>query len=109
MMGIHPTASVSLHARIHATSLVVGKHSRIDDGVIITGDVEIGDYVHLGAYMVLTGRAGIKIGNYSAISMYCAIPRRGEMSGRALRTPGWRASSSNTGMNTWAASKKPPP
>ena len=70
---IHPSAWISPHARIHTTKLVVGKHCRIDDGVILTGDIELGDYVHLAAYAVLTGRGGIKVGSYTGISMFCVL------------------------------------
>ena len=73
MRTVHESAVVSPHARIYASRLVVGKHSRIDDGAILTGDIEIGDYVHIAAYAVLTGKAGIKVGSYTGISMYCGV------------------------------------
>lgn len=88
MKLIHPSAIISPHARIHATRLIVGKNSRIDDGAVITGDVEIGDWVHIGAYVVITGRAGVKIGNYSAISMFCTIlTGSDDFSGRSMAGP----------------------
>jgi galactoside O-acetyltransferase len=88
VIAIHSTAMMSPHARIHATRLVVGKHSRIDDGVILTGDIEIGDYVHVAAYAVLTGRAGIKVGSYTGISMYTSVlTGSDDFSGRSMVGP----------------------
>ncbi len=73
-MSIDRTAIISDTARFHAIDrVVIGPHARIDDGVVITGNVEIGAYVHIGAYCVLTGKHGIRIGDYSAISPFTAI------------------------------------
>lgn len=54
-------------------TLSVGKNCRIDDGCIFTGNVEIGDYVHVGPYCVFHGGGGIKVGDYSGFSGGCMI------------------------------------
>jgi galactoside O-acetyltransferase len=46
----------------------LGNNVRIDDYCIITGDVTIGNFVHIAAYVALYGGAGIEIGNYCGIS-----------------------------------------
>ena len=85
---IDPTATVSSHARIYTTHLVVGKHCRIDDGVIITGYVEIGDYVHIGAYTVISGKHGVKIGDFTGIGMFVAIMTGSDdFSGSSMANP----------------------
>ena len=88
MIQIHPTAIISPHARLYATRLIVGAYTRIDDGVIITGDVELGDYVHIGAYAVVTGRYGVQIGSFTGIAMFVAIlSGSDDFSGRSMANP----------------------
>src|SRR4029079_19611119 len=73
MILAHESSVISPHARIYAHRLIVGKHCRIDDGAIITGDVELGDYIHISAYCVLTGKHGIRIGSYTGVSSHVSI------------------------------------
>lgn len=78
---------ISPHAHIYG-SLKTGKKCRIDDGVIITGDVVLGDYVHIGPYCVLHGKSGIEIGDYSGMSSFVAIySQSDDFSGRSLVGP----------------------
>lgn len=87
-MSVHPSARISPHARIYTNKLSVGKMSRIDDGVILTGDIEIGDYCHIAAYVVLTGSEGITIGDYSSISMYSnVLTGSDDFSGKSMMGP----------------------
>lgn len=51
-----------------ANRLSVGNNVRIDDFCILSGDIEIGGYVHISAYSALYGGAGIKIGNFCGVS-----------------------------------------
>ena len=84
---IHPSAIVSPHARIYG-NVDIGEHSRIDDGVILTGDIKIGAYCHIAAYAVLTGRAGITIGDYVGISMFSVLlTGSDDFSGRSMVGP----------------------
>lgn len=60
-------------ALIHRTANVVGrlrvgKGSRIDAFVTITGDVEIGKYTHIGDSTGVFGGSGVRIGDYVGIS-----------------------------------------
>lgn len=51
-----------------ADKVSIGSNVRIDDFCIISGEVVIGNYVHISAYSALYGKAGIKIGNFCGIS-----------------------------------------
>ena len=50
------------------SEMSIGNNVRIDDFCILSGEITIGDYVHISAYVALYGKAGITIGNYSNIS-----------------------------------------
>ena len=52
----------------------IGNHVRIDDFVIISGNVEIGNYVHISAGTYLYGgNKGIYINDYCTISGRCGV------------------------------------
>ena len=88
MIHIHPTAKVSPHARCYAEHLIVGPHTRIDDGAIITGEVRLGAYVHIAAYVLLLGRHSITIGDYTGIGAFCAVLSGcDDFSGRSMCNP----------------------
>jgi len=61
-------SAISPLARVYG-DLTIGKGCRIDDFVIITGRVVLGDYVHIGAYSYLGGANGITIRDYGGCSM----------------------------------------
>ena len=46
----------------------IGSNVRIDDFSILSGKIEIGNYVHISAFTALYGKYGIKIGNYCGCS-----------------------------------------
>lgn len=78
---------ISQHSRFYG-NVKLGKSVRIDDGVIITGDVEIGDYVHIGPYSVLHGRGGIRIGDYCGFSAFTTMfSESDDFSGRSMFGP----------------------
>lgn len=54
-------------------TLKQGKNCRIDHGCIFTGNVVLGDYVHIGPYSVFHGGAGITIGSYSGFSAFTSV------------------------------------
>jgi galactoside O-acetyltransferase len=82
---------------VHATSVLVhperlrlGNHVRIDPFCIISagGGIEIGSYVHVGAYTNLSGAAGIVMEDYSGLSMGVRIFTVTEdLSGRFMTNP----------------------
>ena len=50
-----------------------GDNVRIDDFCILSGNIEIGNNVHISAYTALYGKYGIKIGNYCGCSPRCTL------------------------------------
>lgn len=70
-MGVraHETARVSRGAQLLGpVDLVVGAHSRIDFGALIFGRVTIGRHVHVAPYVVLHGKHGIVLGDFTGLS-----------------------------------------
>ena len=49
-------------------NISIGDNVRIDDFTILSGTIEIGNYVHISAFVALYGKNGIKIGNYCGCS-----------------------------------------
>ena len=66
---------ISRLARIYgAQSISIGNNVRIDDFVILSGKVEIGSFVHLGAFSSITGgKVGVKIGDFCGMSSQSKI------------------------------------
>lgn len=57
-------------------NISIGDNSRIDDFVILSaghGGIEIGAYVHIGCYASITGKALVKMCDFSAISPRVSI------------------------------------
>jgi acetyltransferase-like isoleucine patch superfamily enzyme len=69
---IHETAVVAPSVKAFG-SLKVGPYSRIDEGCVFTGDVEIGARTHIAFYVVLSGKSGIRIGDYCGLAPFTAI------------------------------------
>lgn len=57
-----------------AENICLGSHVRIDDFCVLSGKVELGNYVHIAAACLLYGGiAGIRFGDYSTISSRGAV------------------------------------
>lgn len=53
---------ISRKASIYSPeNIKLGNHVRIDDFTILSGNIIIGNYVHISAYVALYGRFGIEI------------------------------------------------
>ena len=61
---------ISRKASIYgAEKISIGSNVRIDDFVILSGNIEIGSFVHIAAYSALfAGNAGIEMMDYSGLS-----------------------------------------
>lgn len=60
---------ISRNASIYgASNMTIGNHVRIDDFCILSGNIILGNYVHISAYTALYGKGGIEIGNYCGCS-----------------------------------------
>lgn len=81
---------ISRKASIYgAEKIVIGNNVRIDDFCILSGNIEIGDYVHIAAYVALYGgKEGIYIGDFSGISSRtCVYSESDDYSGETLTNP----------------------
>ena len=71
-----------------AENISIGNNVRIDDFCILSGNIIIGNYVHIGAYSALYGQYGIEIGDFSGVSargaLYSAID---DFSGEYMISP----------------------
>ena len=53
--------------------MIIGSNVRIDDFCILSGDITLHSYIHIGAYSGLFGKSGIEIFNFSGISPRCTL------------------------------------
>jgi acetyltransferase-like isoleucine patch superfamily enzyme len=66
---------IGRHAVLYSPqSLSVGNHVRIDDFTIISGNVTLGDYIHVSQFCGLYGgEAGIEMEDFSGLSSKCSV------------------------------------
>lgn len=66
---------ISRLAKLYSTSNIsIGDNVRIDDYAILSGKIEIGSFVHIGAFSSITGgRVGVKIGDFCGMSSQSKI------------------------------------
>ena len=54
-------------------SISIGNNVRIDDFCILSGEIEIGDFIHIGAFSALFGKMGIEMKDFSGVSIRVTI------------------------------------
>lgn len=66
---------ISRKASIYGTSNIsIGENVRIDDFCILSGNITLDDYIHIGAYSALfAGTKGIHMMDFSGLSSKCVI------------------------------------
>ena len=66
---------ISRKASIYAPSdISIGENVRIDDFCILSGNITLGNYIHIGAYSALFGGTkGISMMDFSGLSSRCVI------------------------------------
>lgn len=65
---------ISKKASIYTPEKIsIGSHVRIDDFCILSGDISIGNFVHIGAFSTLFGSHGIEIQDFSGLSSRVTI------------------------------------
>lgn len=65
---------ISRRCSIYKPELIcLGNHVRIDDFCLLSGDITIGNYVHISAYSALFGNGKIVLGNYCGVSPRCTL------------------------------------
>ena len=81
---------ISRKASIYgAENISIGHDVRIDDFCILSGKINVGNYVHIAAYCALyAGKYGITIGNFSGMAARCVVYAMSDnFSGEALLGP----------------------
>lgn len=61
---------VSLYSNHEIT---IGNNVRIDDFCILSGKIELGSHIHIGAYCAFYGSFGIKMEDFTGLSPHCSI------------------------------------
>ncbi len=69
--------------------MCIGNNVRVDDFCILSGKVELGDYVHVAAYTALYGgESGVYMKKFSGISSRCCIyAENDDYSGKHMANP----------------------
>lgn len=82
--------SISRKASIYSPEkMTIGNHVRIDDFCILSGHIELKNYIHVAAYSALYGaEAGIYVGDFAGISSRTAVyAASDDYSGEYLSNP----------------------
>lgn len=65
---------ISRKASIYGSNrMSFGDNVRIDDFCILSGDITLGSYIHIGAYCGLYGASGIIMEDYTGLSPRCTL------------------------------------
>jgi len=65
---------ISRFARFYNPDKIqIGSNVRIDDFCILSGEIKIGNYIHISAYNALYGKFGIEMHDYSGLSPRCVV------------------------------------
>jgi len=80
---------ISRFARIYdAGNITIGNNVRVDDFVLLSGKLKIGNFVHIAAYTALYGKSGITIEDFCNISARVLIYSvSDDYSGEVLTNP----------------------
>lgn len=74
LKGFGTNVLISKDCRIYNPSkLKIANNVRIDDFCILTGEIELGNFVHIGAFSLLSGRAGIEMKDFTALSSHVSL------------------------------------
>lgn len=66
----------------------IGNNVRIDDFCILSGEINLGNYIHIAAYCGLFGRGGIEMKDFSTISSRVSIySNSDDYSGETMTNP----------------------
>jgi galactoside O-acetyltransferase len=66
--------SISRFARFYSINTIeIGNNVRIDDFCILSGNIKLGNYIHISAYSALYGRFGIELEDYTGLSPRCTL------------------------------------
>lgn len=54
-------------------NIELGNNVRIDDFCILSGEIKLGNYIHISAYSALYGSKGIEMQDYTGLSPRCTV------------------------------------
>lgn len=81
---------VSRNAMIYgASEISIGSHVRIDDYCVLSGKINLGNYIHIAVYSaIFGGEAGVTMHDFSCISSRCAVyAKSDDYSGEHMTNP----------------------
>jgi len=65
---------ISRHAQFYSPEeMQIGSNVRIDDFCLLSGNIILGNHIHISAYTALYGRFGIEIEDFSGLSPRCTV------------------------------------
>lgn len=65
---------ISRKTSIYGSNIMsIGNNVRIDDFCILSGEITLGSYIHIGAYCGLYGASGIIMEDYTGLSPRCTL------------------------------------
>lgn len=65
---------ISRKAALYGTeNISIGSNVRIDDFCILSGEITLHSYIHIGAYCGLFGKSGIEMENFTGLSPRCTL------------------------------------
>lgn len=72
-----------------ANNIIIGNNVRIDDFCILSGNIQLGNYIHIAAScLFFAGNTGIVMEDFTGVSSRCAIyAETDDYSGAALTNP----------------------
>lgn len=84
--NVHISRKSSIYS---AEKIRIGNNSRIDDFVILSGKIEIGNHVHISAYAsIFSGNTGVLIRDFVALSSkVCVYAESDDYSGNYMTNP----------------------
>jgi galactoside O-acetyltransferase len=81
---------ISRNAKIYgASKMVIGNNVRIDDFCVLSGKIELGNYIHIAVFSaIFAGDTGVKMNDFSGLSSRCVIyAESDDYSGEHLTNP----------------------
>ena len=73
----------------NASKMVIGNNVRIDDFCVLSGRIELGNYIHIAVYSaIFAGNAGVRMNDFTGLSSRCTIyAESDDYSGNHLTNP----------------------
>lgn len=72
----------------NASKIEIGSNVRIDDYCILSGEIKLGNFIHIAAYSALYGKFGIEMKDFTGVSPRCTIfSASDDFSGEYLISP----------------------